>query len=343
MEIQNIIVHEVVKDEAGKDAIINPREDENAIDQHAKKLSSQLSALFKKTGLSSGSFSEENEDDDPRPTFLMLLEKYYIDNEFTDFVTFSKSATREFKRKLDGSSASKGGYLWLNHYIHGEEHFLSVVLLRKQSGLAFSDGLKLGAIEAIDLSTLHMACRINLSNWKIDVSDRYIAFKIGRSAKDVTEYFGKFIGCEEYRQSKEDTIALVEVTKDYCSHHRFTDINVEEAKRFVFDQCKSWADNEEPTYIDKLSEMLDAKYNILENESGKFLEVAQGDNYELTNEIQINKSALRGLVRYAGQGKGISISFESRNLGSSILFNEAKRTLTIKEIPNALLAQLTER
>lgn len=340
MEIKNIIVHEVLKDKAGKNSVINPRENENQIDEHAKKLSSQLSALFKKTGLSSGSFSDAKEVDDPRPTFLTLLEKYYIENKFTDFVTFSQSATREFKRKLDKSGGSKGGYLWLNHYIHNEDHFLSVVLLRKQVGLAFVDGLNLGAIEGIDLSTLHMACRINLSNWKSGNNDRYIAFKVGRAAKDVTEYFGKFIGCEEYHQSKEDTVALVNVTKDYCLTHELSKINTEEAKKFVFDQCKGWADNEEPTCIDKLSEMLDAKYNISDDKSGVFLEVAQGPDYELTNEIQINRNGLRSLVRYSGNGKGITISFESNNLGTSVLFHKTNKTLTIKEIPKNLLMQL---
>lgn len=342
MEIKNIIVHEVLKDKAGKDSVINPREHENTIDLHAQDLSQQLSSLFRKTGLSSGNFSEPEDDDDPRPTFLTLLEKYYINDKFTDFVSFSKSSTREFKRKLDKSGGSKGGYLWLNHYTHNGDHFLSIVLLRKQSGLAFVDGLDLGAVEGIDLKTLHMACRINLSNWKSGDSDRYIAFKIGRAAKDVTEYFGKFIGCEEYRQSKEDTTALVNVTKDYCKSHNLSDINTREAKKFVFDQCRSWADNEQPTYIDKLSEMLDAKYSIPVDKGGVFLEIAQGPDYELTNEIQINKNGLRGLIRYSGQGKGISISFESDLLGSSILFNKMKKTLTIKEIPNTLLDQLNK-
>lgn len=338
MAIRNIIVHEVKKSAQGTDAVIVDRPKENAVDEHAEELSSNLTKLFQKTGLSTGSFSKPEDDDDPIPQFVNLLGKYFSDGVFSDFVKFSKAATKAFTVKLDGSTSSKGGYLWFNHYVHNNDHFLSVVLLRKKQGLSLSADLSLAGIEQLDMDKLHMAARINLSHWQGSKSKRYIAFRIGRDAKDVTDYFAEFIGCEEYTQSKQDTQNLVSVTTKYCQQNRFDDSKTEEIKEFVFQRCEEWLKDDSPVYLDSLSTMLDEQFKP-EN-VGKFLEIAQSEPYYLSNEVALDKKSLRKLVRYSVTTKKMSISFDNDLLNQTVFYNSEENALTIKELPAKLRDQL---
>lgn len=338
MGIHNIIVHEVRKEDDQAEAKIYPREEENTIDPQAKNLGKELSELFRKTGLSTGQFSGQENEDDPIPHFVSLLDKYYDSEEFINFTEFSRSATDEFKRKLDKSIKSKGGYLWFNHYTHNKEHFLSIVLLRKKNGLSISDNLTLDKIESLDLDKLHMAARINLDKWKIGGSSRYIAFCIGRAAKDVTGYFSKFIGCEIYVRAKVDTQNLILVTNDYCSKHAFSEEDSIDIKQAVFDQCIVWIKEEKPVLIENISSYLDIKFSP--KEPDLFLEIAQNEPYNLTNEIPIDKRALKGLTRFSGRTKNLSLSFDSAQLNESVFYNSKRGEITITAIPPQLMKQL---
>ena len=342
MSIQNIIYHEVRKSEKDREAKIFDRKTENVIDAHAQELGEQLSALFRKTGLYTGQFTVTENDTDPKPHFVILLEKFYNSKteKFNDFVDFSVAATKYFKKELEESHVGKGGYLLFNHYTHKGSHFLSVILLRKISGLSISDKLTLDEVERLDLDKLHMAARINLTSWLSEKSSKYISFRIGRSAKEVTDYFSNFIGCEEATQARLDTKNLVEVTKLYCSENAFDDVKSESIKEFVYERCIGWLDDEKPILLDNLSELLDSVYSP--EETGKFLEIAQEDPYFLSNNLPVERSALRELTRYSGKTKKLSISFDSDLVGVSIFFDEATGYLKITEVPNTLKIQLSK-
>ncbi|MCA6061817.1 nucleoid-associated protein [Thalassolituus sp. ST750PaO-4] len=338
MGIKNIIVHEVYKDEKTNKAVVRDRKSENTIDAHAEELSSQLASLFKKTGLNTGGFSSTEDENEP-PHFQTLLTRFYLGGEFKDFLTFSTAATKYFARKWDASSSTKGGYLLFNHYSHGGDYFLSVVLLRKKFGLSLSDDLTLDEIEQLDLDKLHMAARINLSVWLAGGASKYISFRIGKSASDVTDYFSEFIGCEEYTRARVDTQNLVAVTKMFCSELGFDDVTSENVRSFVFDQCIKWMEDEVPVELDKLSSMLDSRYSP--KEKGVFLVIAQNEPFQLTNELPIERSALRGLTRFKGSDKKISISFDTDLLNVSVFYN-GKGELLIKDVPAELKRQLEE-
>jgi len=212
--------------------------------------------------------------------------------------------------------------------------------LEKKHGLALND-LTLDAIEQLDFDKLHMAARINLTAWKSGDSSKYIAFRFGRDAKGVTDYFSLFIGCEEYTRARSDTKNLVNVTIKYCEEHEFDNNLTETAKQFVYDFCLTSLENEQPVLLENISIALDAQYLTQEPEKwGSFLETAQNDPFCLNNEVPIEKSALKGLTRYRGFNSKMSLSFDSQLLNNSVLYNESTDELTFTEIPSALKAQL---
>jgi nucleoid-associated protein len=348
MSTLNLIVHEVQKEEADRKdadasrARITFRDDENRIDEHSENLSNQLRELFRKTGLSTGEFSAADEADGEAPEFKQLLERSFDGRQFADFVKFSKDATYLFKKELDRSPPSKGGYLWFNHYVYGGEHFLSVVLLRKKKGLRLGKDLSLAEIEQLDLDKLHMAARLNLSAWLEGKSTRYISFRVGQGATEVTNYFSLFVGCAEYRRDKADTANMIHALRAYCSFHNWNENKIESVKQSLYDKCVEWRRDEVPVMLDAISEYLDALHVTPDGEKGIFLEKAQRD-FELSNHVPINSQELNKLRRYSGRNSNISISFKSGALNVTVFYDAKSEELRVTDVPDELKLQLGKK
>jgi nucleoid-associated protein len=215
------------------------------------------------------------------------------------------------------------------------------VLLRMRQGISLGADLSFTEVDELNLDTLHMAARINLTEWLGGSSERYIVFKIGRQARDVTQYFSEFIGCTEYTASKLDTKKLVLATRQFCEARNLDDDESTRAKKAVSEFCRDRADRQQAVLIDEVSQLLDTHYPPEnEDERGLMLTIAQ-EEHGLTNRLaQIDKSALRGLVRYQGNTRKLSISFDADLLGRTVRFDPASKHLTITELPPSLLAEL---
>ncbi len=340
MPIQHIIIHEVTK-EPPSPVTANLRQQENPVNDHAERVSSQLAALFK--GVNIGGFHRPDNPGLPPSAFEALLNTYFDGNDFSDFVAFSHGASEVLMDKLNDPTAqqAKGGYLLLNHYTHQGGHFLSVVLLRMRQGISLSEDLSFTEVDELNLDTLHMAARINLSDWHTAATERYIAFKIGRQARDVTQYFSEFIGCREYRAAKEDTKSLVAATGEFCARRNLSDSDTLGVRRHVEELCRDRLDNDLPVLLEDISSLLDARFPPGDDkDQGLFLSIAQED-YGLTNTAVIDRGALRSLVRYSGKTKKLAISFDADLLDEgAVRYDGEAKSLTITELPESLLVEL---
>ena len=79
----------------------------------------------------------------------------------------------------------------------------------------------------------------------------------------------------------------------------------------------------------------------LPKESGRdFAEFNQALENPLETSFQADRSALKTLAKFSGQGGGISISFDRILYGDRIEYNQETDTLVIKGIPPNLKDQL---
>ena len=61
-----------------------------------------------------------------------------------------------------------------------------------------TESLDVAPAKHLDLGQLHLAARINISEWQNNKqSKQYISFIKGKNGKKVSEYFRDFIGCQE--------------------------------------------------------------------------------------------------------------------------------------------------
>ncbi|MGB1201709.1 MAG: nucleoid-associated protein [Cognaticolwellia aestuarii] len=120
--------------------------------------------------------------------------------------------------------------------------------------------------------------------------------------------------------------------------NNFNDVASTNIKQFVFERCTEWLANDEVILLENISAALDASFQP--QNKGSFLEISQSDPYNLSNEMSVEKAALRSLTRYNGKNKDLSISFSNELLNVSVFFDKKSKSLKITELPQSLLTQL---
>lgn len=343
LETKKIVIHEVKK-ELKNFADIKLRPEENPVNDSAKKVTESMPNLFRDNRIRYGSFDfEEDLADAVKPHFLTLLDKYYKSEEFEDFLTFSHSATEHFKTIINESPAAKasakGGYLLFDYYVRDSIYFLSIILLRDKIGIIVDD-LNFSQMEEIDLEKFHLGARINLSRWKIN-EDRYIGYSIGDRSKKVTDFFAKFIGCNQYTRAKEDTKQLKNIVAEYCKNHGIVKEMRDKAKSMVHDYCMEKHQNKKPIRLTEISQLLDIGFDIDEDKRDFFINISQEEPFLLHTELEkIDRAEVKLLNRYYGSDKKMVIAFDRNLLGDKVLYEN--NALIFNEIPDDLKQDLDE-
>lgn len=90
----------------------------------------------------------------------------------------------------------------------------------------------------------------------------------------------------------------------------------------------------EPITLDELSSLID------EDRPKSFYDFIKAKDYGLSEALPPDKKILSKFRRFTGRIDGLSISIEQHLLGSTIEFNEAGGTLTLRSLPTQLTEQL---
>ncbi|MBL0670733.1 nucleoid-associated protein [Aeromonas hydrophila] len=345
--INHFIIHKVYwryREGHPKEASFKHRDNENNVDALSSQVVDLLGGLFKTTSLAAGQFNSDKEVEDGEPPipptiFESQLRRNFVDGQFTNFLTFSKEASRDFALNHWGEEgAAKAGYLLFYVYTFNHEKFLAIVMLHETKGMKLDDSLTLSSVDQLDLSTLHLAVRINLTSWldPDDLTPKYLHFRLGNRAGEMRKFFTNFIGCDEYINQKSDTNALKLAIETYCMHigydiHRQNTI-LQEAVEYVSDMNNHNADGQ--------VSLVALSNRLFPNTPDEFRVHAQ-DNQNLSMNIGIHKRTLNDFTNYSGSSPRISIKFVRSALGNEVIFDEEAGTLLINSVPEALINMLT--
>ncbi|PCC95681.1 nucleoid-associated protein, partial [Pseudomonas aeruginosa] len=177
----------------------------------------------------------------------------------------------------------------------------------------------------LDLGQLHLAARINISEWRNNKqSKQYISFIKGKGGKKVSDYFRDFIGCQEGVDSPSETRTLLKAFSDFVESE---DMAEEQAREKT----------EKPMTLDALSELMD------DQQPRAFYDYIRNKDYGLSPEIPADKRTLNQFRRFTGRAEGLSISFEAHLLGSKVEYDEERDMLIIRQLPTQLKDQLKRR
>ncbi|HTO18262.1 MAG TPA: nucleoid-associated protein YejK [Pseudomonas sp.] len=333
MPIRHCIVHFIDKKPDGSPAVLHARDAELPVNQAMENLMADLNDSYNaKQGKAWGFFHDES----GAYPFSGWL-KGYLDNE-RDFAAFSRQAVEHLQKLMEESNLSTGGHVLLSHYQQGMTDYLAIALLHHSEGVTVTEALEVAPAKHLDLGQLHLAARINLSEWQNNrQSKQYISFIKGKNGKKVSDYFRDFIGCQEGVDAPSETRTLLKAFSDFVEQEDLAEEQAREKTQTLVDYASTQARLGEPITVEELSGLLD------EDKPRAFYDHIRNSDYGLAPEIPPDKRTLNQFRRFTGRAEGLSISFEAHLLGSRVEYDETTDTLTIRQVPTQLKDQLKRR
>ncbi|QLB21334.1 nucleoid-associated protein YejK [Vespertiliibacter pulmonis] len=253
----------------------------------------------------------------------------------TDFLPFSHSSAKMLAAELAKYSFASGGTFILCRYTFLATEYLFIALIDSRSSMLVDKELEVRRTEYLDISQYDIACRINLTELKLNAqSNRYLTFIKGRIGRRVADFFMDFLSAEEGLNPQLQNQTLLQAVSDYCEQGELNANQTQAVKKQVFDYCKEQINNGEEIALNELSATLPTL-----NEQD-FIHFAENQDYGLADNIPPVRNTLKTLTKYSGSGKGVTLSFDAELLGERIIWDELSDSLTIKGLPANLRDQL---
>ncbi|MFO8045765.1 MAG: nucleoid-associated protein [Halomonas sp.] len=250
-----------------------------------------------------------------------------------DFIALTYGIAEHLTALLDAHLSVSGDLIVLDNRV-GDGRFLTLALLHHREGFAVDEHLAVVPARQLNLAQMSLAARIDLTQWQAGDSHQYLSWIRDRGGKALAEGFAALLGAVEGVDASGETRTLLRAFSDYVEKEDFP----EEASREKTDALIGYASDQasrgEPMTLEALSEVLD------EQQPKAFFEHIRNADYGLSPEIPPDRKTLSQFRRFTGRSGGVSISFDSHLLGSSIEYDDAADRLIIKQVPKQLKDQI---
>ncbi len=249
MPIRHCIVHLIEKKPDGTPAVLHARDSELGESQAMENLLADLNESYNaKQGKAWGFFHGES----GAYPFSGWLAQYMEGS--LDFTAFSRQAVEHLQKLMEESNLSTGGHVLFAHYQQGMTDYLAIALLHHSEGVTVTESLDVAPAKHLDLGQLHLAARINISEWQNNKqSKQYISFIKGKNGKKVSEYFRDFIGCQEGVDAPGETRTLLKAFSDYVESEDLPEEQAREKTSALVDYASTQAKLGEPITLEELS------------------------------------------------------------------------------------------
>ncbi|MDV7576884.1 nucleoid-associated protein [Acinetobacter baumannii] len=336
MEIQNIIIHEVRRIKDGSPLLINYKQQENDLSSLEDELKNNLLELFINSNLNYGEFALEG-NPELEPAFEQTLRNYFDENtNCSNFVEMTIELSKIYAAIIAENKLNsvKGGFLVFYIYKIKNKTCLAVAIVNKTKGADVTNDLEFVASHLLNLSMLHLGASINISDWKSDLSHRYVKFKAGRAA-EIRDYFEAFLGCQldkkaAQTETRELRKAIQEFSKKTLNLDQDSiDKNLREVHNFITEKQK----------VDETILLSSIAKHIFPDHDEEFLTYASNER-KISEYIQIDKTTLRTFKKISFKNNKFSLSFERELLGNQFKYENG--VLSISDLPEKLRQELEE-
>lgn len=304
------------------DALADPGGDYEALHKQMKRL------FNSKPGKKYGRFS----DDLGECPFSAWLKDYLEDKQ--SFASMTDRLFGQWQELLTGCQEEFQGHLMVVHDALADSEVIYLFVLESDSAMRFDGNQALDATDVLSLSRLNLAVRIELDDWQGDTgSDNYLTLVHGRGTGEPGELFIRLCGFTNQVDVEKETMTFLDAVEAFAKASEPEEAGKVRARAYEF--CKEQHALGEPVEIEALSGYLD------ENQPQRFKEFAS-QNSELpeTGVLHPDHRKVKKLVRIAGSGGGMSLSFSSDLVNQAVYYDRDKDALTITRLPKALREQL---
>ncbi len=224
-----------------------------------------------------------------------------------------------------------GHWLFIEEELEAS-HRLWIALLKQKDGLLLNADNDLQDTGYIDFAKTGLCACIDLHDIDNPDGKRYLTLSFGFGDRPLQQHLMDFFGFTDTVDTQADTERFMEIVSDYSES-----MPEDTAKRYqkeVAEFC-----------MEQSKEGAAVNYHELSGSVDSVAEVSLDDFIaerapELKEEFIPDRSSLKKYIRYTGRTKEVSISFSNESLGKSITFDPSTETLTLKDLPSALVKQL---
>ena len=127
---------------------------------------------------------------------------------------------------------------------------------------------------------------------------------------------------------------MLQAVEDFINVEQLAPEEKAEVRKNVYDYCNERAQLGQDAVVEEIS----ASMNM--DSEAAFKEFQQAQNYELEESFPVDKRTVNSLVKFSGQGGGVSLSFDKKLFGDRVFYDVGTDSLMIKGIPPNLKDQL---
>lgn len=265
--------------------------------------------------------------------FSSHLTSYIAKEE--DFLTFANTSSQLLSDELKKYNFAESGYLLLCQYQYLATDYLLILMLNIKDHFSVTNELEISKSRHLDLTSLQLAARVDLTEMATNnESNRYISFVKGRAGRKVADFFLDFLGCEEGINAKQQSGEMLQAVEDFINVEQLDPEEKSAVRKNVYDYCNERAQLGQDALVEEISSSME-----VDSESS-FAEFQQSQGYDLEESFPVDKRTVNTLVKFAGQGGGVSLSFDKKLFGDRIFYDIGSDSLMIKGIPPNLKDQI---
>jgi len=328
LEVLNIAVHKVEKEQYTKETKIILSDYILAIDEYSKLFLNEFIDIYQNPRKTSKSFAQFDKDELEDGRFEDLLGKY-MDSTY-GFLEASKRIAKRFAVKLESESLATGGYVFCIDYKNEtRQNFAVIILNQKVHPVILEDGgrFKLSASFMLETNSINMAANVKIRDWQDGADSSYLSYIRGK--KQLTEYFKKFIGCTTAQPSTIATNNVINAVYGYIDY-AFEDITERSERK---EKAKDAMYHIMSGNLEHVS--FETVRNFVfqdEAEREKFMDYISVNQFEISEEFSPNGTVLKKLQRFEYKSRGIELKIRNDVFqdNSRVEFDE-QNNLVIKD------------
>ncbi len=328
MAISHLIAHKLERLTPTTPCVLTLRDQEIPRDGKIEECTRELKLSYiKKLGKIHGRFSSDLA---MHPFSNWISE--CIDEKLS-FVSLTKKAMQHFKIEIDKSEALMDAYVFFvqESFDHADEFYVYIVDHLK--GQYLDGDLNITDSTYLNTNQVQLAAKVNLREWQSDDAQlNYLSVLPWRGEKDLSDAFVEFIGFTDKADIKEETEMFLDAVESYAS--TLSEEQGLEAREKVVSYCLEQDKAGKRVVLSDLSSQID------EGNQEVFEQHIREEKPQLKPELIPDRAQLRQYIRISGRDNMLSMSFDAKCLGSSIVYDHDSGALTINKIPNSLKSRL---
>ena len=333
MQVVHAAVHYISKSAHSDEAIVTPADGLLEVSDQLNRLIGEILESYNARCAQQAGVFQADEVNYP----LSALFRAYREG-VTDFLAASITATNRLAFLMRQQLLSTGGHVLLVHYTRANEHYLLIVKLNSAKGSMFEALARVRDADHLNVHTLQVAARINLSAWLAEEEIRYLTFVCKRESGHPSNYFREFIGCDMLADSKVESGKLATVVDEYCKHQMeaalFSEDDTVAVMRRVFDYAVERTKAREPISLLAVAAI------VSPDNAEQFTAFLNAHPSRPTDEFMADRGSLRKLADYVFNSRDFKLTM-SHQFKTDHRVRIENQQLIIENPPVQLVEDLT--